>query len=49
MDRKSKKSWLRDNLNPGLESNSQVKEMGDAVVPRRGSRAGCPQLPLVAG
>lgn len=49
MDRKSKKSWLRDNLNPGLQSNSQVKKMGDEVAPRRGSRAGCPQRLQVFG
>ncbi|MCR4396042.1 MAG: hypothetical protein NUW07_04810, partial [Candidatus Saccharicenans sp.] len=48
MDRKSKKSWLRDSLNPGLQSNSQVKEMGDEVAPRRGSRAGCLGQPQVA-
>ncbi|RFT17138.1 MAG: hypothetical protein OP8BY_1080 [Candidatus Saccharicenans subterraneus] len=49
MNRKSQKSWLRDSLNPGLKSNSQVKKMGDAVEPRRGSRAGCLEQPRVAG
>lgn len=49
MNRKSQKSWLRDSLNPGLQSNSQVKKMGDAVEPRPGSRAGRPGLSRVAG
>lgn len=49
MNRKSKKSWLRDSLNPGLQSNSQVKEMGDAVAPRRGSRWGRLERPQVPG
>jgi len=49
MTSKSQKSWLRDSLNPGLKSNSQVKKMGDAVELRRGRQAGFPIQPRMAG
>lgn len=40
MNRKTQKSWLRDSLNPGFKSNSQVKKMGDAVESRNSGRTG---------
>ncbi|MDI6698678.1 MAG: hypothetical protein QME85_07055 [Candidatus Saccharicenans sp.] len=46
MNQKSQNSRLRDSLNPSLKSNSRVKRMGDAVVPRNSTGTAFRQEPI---